>query len=301
NKVSSDVGNQLYGALKKRALHTRIVFIEVNMPDDSDNAKTTQILKDALSSIRSREGKLTINEQPAPPAYVIVTNNPSHYNLHGICHFGAAAEGFKIPDFKADMLHTNLRAAIKTREKHIEVFSLMESLAEHQHIPSTFDGDHPDLAFGKSEPRLLIGKTYLIPNGRGGEVAAELTEAVVMEMTKTAHGICKLADGQQIMVEFPLSDEEMAAYRRHPDTFFGKLKKHAKGITDPIDLYYYCLDVYRNSPKDTLLRLMGIPPNSDFAKLSQQELAERYCENIVYQTMNISAKAKGDPQKPTEK
>ena len=41
NKKSADIGNQLYAALKKRAEHTRVIFIEVNLPDNCDNATAT--------------------------------------------------------------------------------------------------------------------------------------------------------------------------------------------------------------------------------------------------------------------
>jgi len=61
NKKSADVGNQLYAALGKKAAHTRVIFIEVNMPDDCDDTKAIANLKQALSSMRSREEKLKID------------------------------------------------------------------------------------------------------------------------------------------------------------------------------------------------------------------------------------------------
>ena len=135
NKKSADVGNQLYSALKKSAKHTRVILIEVNMPDDCDNAKTMQILKQALGSIRDRENKLTIDGQPAPPGYVIVTNNPYQYSLGGSCKTAGVGEGFKIPDFKYDLTST-LREAVKNRQKHFEVDSLLKILSKTQ-IPSS--------------------------------------------------------------------------------------------------------------------------------------------------------------------
>jgi hypothetical protein len=109
----------------------------------------------------------------------------------------------------------------------------MESMREHHAIPSTFDGDNPDLAFGKPMQRMTIGEKYKIVDEKDGEVMAELVDAVVMENKKSVCGFFKLPDGRLIMGEQPLSDEELAAYKRHPDTFFGVVKKHTQGINDP--------------------------------------------------------------------
>lgn len=83
NKASADVGNQLYGALRKKAMHTRVIFIEANLPIGADAQKVMDTCRGVLNSMRTREPKLTIEGQPAPPAYVIVTNNPHEYDLHG--------------------------------------------------------------------------------------------------------------------------------------------------------------------------------------------------------------------------
>jgi hypothetical protein len=167
-KTSLDVGNQLYEALRKDAQHTRLIFIEVNVPDDSDDQRTVEVLGGALKSLRTREPKLTINGQPAPPAYVIVTNNPYHYSQNTPCKHYALVEGFKMPYFKFGDQYSDIRAALKLREKHQAVTALMKSMGEHSFPPSTFDGDIPDLAFSedKSQGRLLIGSNYLLPTAK---------------------------------------------------------------------------------------------------------------------------------------
>jgi hypothetical protein len=68
---------------------------------------------------------------------------------------------------------------------------------------------------------------------RDGEVMAELVDAAVMESKKSVCGFFKLPDGRLIMGEQPLSDEEFAAYKRHPDTFFGVVKSILKELTIP--------------------------------------------------------------------
>lgn len=284
NKTSADVGNQLYGALKKRANHTRIVFIEENLPPHTEAAKVMEILKAALHSLRSREAKLTIDGHPAPPAYVVITNNPHDYDLHNEVPCWAAAEGFKIPDFKLDSGFSSLREALTAREKHVEMLSLMRSLADHRGIPCTFEGENPELAFEDGPAPLQIGQKYALPDGKGGEEIGELIEGFVSEEKKLAYAIHKLADGRTVLGEWPLTDRELAAYRRHPETFFGMVKKRArKGVMDMLDLYDFFHEGYQNTPKERLLELMKDAVDHELLREKPQaELASIFAERLVY-------------------
>jgi SEC-C motif len=283
NKASAEIGNQLYKALKKRANHSRVIFIEENLPAETADGKAMETLKAVLDSLRRREANLTIDGQPAPSAYVIVTNNPHEYDLHGEVRSWAVAEGYKISDFKMDTVFTSLREALVAREKHIEMYSLMRSLAEHQTIPCTFDGDNPELAFADGGARLQVGQKYALPIENGKTEVGELMDAVVMEERGMACGVYRLSDGRSVMVECPLTVAEMNGYRRHPDTFFGKLKKHArKGIKDMLDLYDLFHEGYRNTSKDRLLELMKDAPDLERLNgLEQQELSDIYAERLV--------------------
>jgi SEC-C motif len=287
-KASLDVGNQLYEALKKDAKHTRLVFIEINVPDDSDDRRTIEVLGGALRSIRTREEKLTIKWQPAPPAYVIVTNTPYYYSQNLPCKRCALVEGFKLPDFKFGN-PSDLRTALKSRAKHQEITTLMNSMATHSFPPSTFDGENPEFAFwdDKSQGRLIVGNKYLLPDGKGGEVVGELQHAVVMEKEKSAFGIYRLPDGTQQMFSCPLTDLELAAYKQFPDTFFGVDKPHTReGINDPLELYDSFFDCYKQTPKERLLELMNNYPDLQYLQtLPHEELASVYCERLVYATL----------------
>lgn len=64
-----------------------------------------------------------------------------------------------------------------------------------------------------------------------------LESATVLESEHTAWGDYALDDGRRIIAKYPLSDAEMAAYRRHPDTFFGVIQEVGKQANDPIALY----------------------------------------------------------------
>jgi hypothetical protein len=138
--------------------------------------------------------------------------------------------------------------------------------------------------------RLIIGRQYALPDGKGGEVVGELQFAAVMESKKVAMCIYKLADGQQIMGEDPLSDEELAAYRRHPDTFFGVVKRGSRGPhNDPLEFYDHLLEIYMQAPKENLLGMMGVRGQEEFEEMSQAELAGKYAECIASQVVSMSA------------
>jgi hypothetical protein len=70
------------------------------------------------------------------------------------------------------------------------MFALMNSMRTHYEIPSTFDGEMPDLAFGEAgePPRLQFGRWYLVPLPDGREVPGRLYDGIVLESEKLAYG-----------------------------------------------------------------------------------------------------------------
>lgn len=194
------ISNQLYEALKKEANHKRVVFIDVNMPDDGDKEKNIKWLRESLESLRHKEDTLMIKRKPAPEAYIFVTNHPYHYNLDSTRYgWAGLAEGFKIPDFKVDTEYSNIRDALRLREKHADMEQLIKSLKDHYEIPSTFDGEIPEFAFNFANSRLFIGHKYTIPTNEGKEVVGELTAAWISETDKLVYGAYKLMDGNSII------------------------------------------------------------------------------------------------------
>ena len=156
NKDSLDVGNQLYAALAKRSGHPRIVFIELNVPDEFEDDRRPSQLTAVLKSLRTREEKLKIRGHPAPPAYVVITNNPDYYSPEAPTRRWAFVEGFKMPDFRMEADYASLREAREARDRHIEISELVESLKQHTWVPITFDADIPEIAFGSAQPRLQL-------------------------------------------------------------------------------------------------------------------------------------------------
>ena len=132
----------------------------------------------------------------------------------------------------------------------------------HYEIPSTFDGEMPELAFqGLSGlPRLQFGRWYLIPVPDRGEVPGRLYDAVVNEAQKEVLGCYQLATGEHINAVCPISDAELAAYRRYPETFFGEVReppRHAKTLVDFCDFFY---ETYKNTLREKLLEWMAGSP-----------------------------------------
>ncbi len=288
NKSSVGVGKQLIKALKKRALHTRVVFIEANVNDGADDNQTKAVLEGVLASLRKWEARLKIADTPAPPAYVIVTNNPHVFTQQAAFRRWALAEGFKIPDFKVDTRYTSLRDAVKSREKHIEMFSLMKSLSQHDDVPVTFDGDVPETAFGEHDVRLRVGQRYVIPDANGSETVGELLDVAVLESKSTAYCFMKDPKGRNFLSGCPLTADELVGYKRHPETFFGTFKPHNRKARDPMDLYDFFFMGYGKTSKERLLELMKDAPDHERLKdLPQSELALTFCERTVYDVMRM--------------
>jgi hypothetical protein len=297
-KSHADVGSQLYGALAKEANHTRVVFTDVNVPDNAGHQDSVPYLEEVLACLRGKEQSLTIRGEPAPPAYVIVTNHPYQYSIETPYRgLSALAEGFKIPDFKIDAEFANTRGALQSLERHYEIFNLMGSILDHYQIPSTFEGEIPEFAFGENTPKLLIGHKYLIPvNDK--EMAGELVDVDIDEQKKLALGVYRLEDGRSIIASCPITDDELSAYQRNPDTFFGVYRRKTRKISNYLELFLFFYDTHRQADRSKLLDFMK--DHSDYEVLkerTQEELAIIYCERLVDSMMKMSNT--GKPFQPT--
>lgn len=283
---SPDIGDQLYRALRKRADHPRVVFIELNSHPRINGNEVMDFIRQLSAHLRELEKRLSIKGNPAPQAYVFLTNFPYQFNLEATNVFKfALAEGFKIPEFNFGLSTPNIREALRIRKDHYEMFQLIKSIHEHSEIPSTFDGEAPDLAFGKTEARLKIGERYLVPDKDGKEVVGELVEATVA--WDRAMGIYRLGDSRSIIATCPLTKDELAAYRKYPDTFFGVYKEQGRKVETPLDLFDFFFDTYKHTTKENLLEFMKNHDDIDRLKeLEQDELSVTFCERSVYTAMS---------------
>jgi hypothetical protein len=280
--ASVDIGRQIKKALRKKAIHARIVFAEINIPELSDDNHQVDSLQRILDDICKRESEMLTATEPLPSAYVVITNHPFLYFPNKSVKPWAVAEGFRLPDFGWRATFGSLKEALSAREKHQEMFALRQSWEENHEIPTTFDGEIPEFAFDDGPPRLLIGHDYNIPNKEGGNVVATLMQGVVMPSKKECFGFYRTKEGRNIIATCPLTDSELAAYERHPDTFFGVPQRPQKGPRDAIELYDVFYDGYKSASKDNLLKLLdGASDMEELEKLSREELLQTYCERLT--------------------
>jgi hypothetical protein len=195
------------------------------------------------------------------------------------------AAGFHIPDFGPNAPHSSYKGVLAARARHAEMFALMKSMQTHYEIPSTFDGEMPELAFQESTdlPRLQFGRWYLIPVPGRGEIPGRLYDAVVQEPQKQVFGLYQLATGESVNAVCPISDAELAAYKHYPETFFGEVRdptRLAKSLVDWCDFFY---ETYKHTPREKLLEWMAAAPDIEHMRtLSQADLAIIICERLAY-------------------
>ncbi len=279
DKANLDVGNQLYKALRIDAEHPRFVFIDANVAADIN---PDEFVNEVTSAIQGRESKMTIRGDPAPPAYVFVTNQPYHLNLDDeLVPRVLLSVGFKIPDFGHGVPFSSLIDAHRAREKHADAFAIQEAFQNYT-IPTTFDGEIPQFAFGEAERRFNIGQQYEITEG----VFATLTTGLVVESERKAYLCFHTDDDRAPILTAELTDAELAAYRAHPETFFGRVLNQGGKVDEPIDLFYFFLNGYREAPKAKLLEFMKDAPDlNDLERLPVDELRLIYAERLAYSVM----------------
>lgn len=280
------VGSKLNRALGKEAKFTRVVMIEVNVPDVlTDETKFDGWPRAALAQIREAEKRPPPNGGEKPSAYVIVTNHAFHNNLDAVgAGAQAIAAGCRILDFGPDVPFNRLKAILESEKRHIEMFALIDSMRTHFDIPVTFDGEIPEFAFGeKDHAPLRFGQWYLVPGSPdGAEVEARLYEASVIESEKLIYGIYESRDGKHFMATTPMTDDELAAWKRHPETFFGEVRHIGGHMDNWLELAKFLYQTYQHTEREKLLEWMKEAPDiAELSNLSQEELAIVFCERCA--------------------
>lgn len=278
------IRGKLHEALSKQADHERVIFIELNRAELGTAGAVPDWVKHIDDEIAVAERELTVERQPAPPAYVFVTNrgfmnalDTERWNEVGL------ACGFKIDDFGSRTGARSILDLVLAREKHKELHWLRKASMTHNGIPNTFDDRLPEeTQMDAAVPRMLIGSAYLVPDANGKEELGVLTDAVVNERAREVLGTYRLEDGRHIVCKSPLTDQELAIYKRSPDTFFGVIKKVRQEIQEPLDCYDFFWETYSSTPRERLLEFVaGWPDYAELEKLDQELLAQRYCARMA--------------------
>ena len=255
-------------ALRKQTQLERMVFVELNLPDSSIDPINGGWPTYAIDQIRLLEGQPS--SMTLPPALIIASNFSEQKQLEIMPQgLGAILEGFKTKHYRHGV-KVVLQDAINEREKNPEIESLWRSLQEHDEVPATFDGSLPMV---DESQRLLIGRTYELPDGEVGV----LESATVIEPENKAAGVLRMASGVRSIVYFDLTNAELAAWKRHPETFFGEFHPYHPPVQRPMDLYEFMLQGYAQSTKEKLLESMADQVDIEsLRQLSQAELVKQY-------------------------
>lgn len=116
--------------------------------------------------------------------------------------------------------------------------------------------------------------------------------AVVDQGNSNVVATCE-TDGRYVQVTLPLSEIELAIYKRESDTFFGVVKATNREMRTPLDYFDFVAASYSKVSKETLLDWMKSWPNiTELSVLSQEQLAEIYCDQVAASMWNNSEKGK---------
>ena len=278
-KPNSRVTKHLREALRKPARDERLIFIDVNAPapshEDVVNQQVPTWMEATIRQLDAKEKELKDGEQ----AYLFITNLPFHRHLEVEQPAKTAlAYGLGIPDFSKPGKY-GLSQAWKNKQKHIDGYNIMSALEKYPHIPSTFDGSLPlDPEDGHS--RLLIGERYFFEDIGEGGVVAEVTSATVSEADKKMFIAIHTVDGEGHVITREMSDRELEVYQAHKEGYFGIVQPVGKKIKDPVELFEWIMESYKDTPREKLLALCDGHPNlSELGELDDTEIRLALCES----------------------
>jgi hypothetical protein len=272
-KPHVDIGNQIYKALRKETQVERIVLIDLNVSDSELDENVAAKLEHL---VRGRQERMTVDGNPAPAAFVFVTNFSAHLSIDSPPPRRMIVPlGFKQPDFGFGVSFPTVELAFKAKRRHFPLYKFMECYKAYS-IPSTFDGELPQFSFGMAERRWIVGKKYQI---EGIDQPVVLEAGIVFPESKRATLVFQSGAERHFHQE-ELSDVELDAYSAHPETFFGVLDRNARRerFETELDWFEFAYATYKDSPKERLLDFMsGSPDIDELRELDQDELAIRYC------------------------
>jgi hypothetical protein len=302
------IRDKIYKALAKDLPHERIICIELNRAQTISGDGVPDWVPMLDAEIVDAEKTLTVSNAPAPPAYLVVTNRTHLHNLDAVAEPEVMfACGFKIDDF-APRIPLPMLKLVEARERHIELYWLMQAMEKHAQIPSTFDDKTPEEAFHAADlaERLQIGEVCRFQDGQGKVISGVVAEGTVDIGRRKAFYGCNLENGTSVIVQRDLSEADIAVYQASPETYFGVVKPSHKPIRRALDAFDFCYDSCKNTPREKLLELMSAWPDADTReKLPQDDLARRYsaamAESFLMHLRKPQAAPPPEGQPPSEK
>jgi hypothetical protein len=290
-KLLARLGQHVKRSLAKPAESGRIIFVDLNVPQDLDEKGKPVWVEPAMRRIERLERE---DLPQGMTAYVFVTNVAFHRDLDGVAKIAAAPIGLGMPEF-ARPGEVKVVDAYRSKQKHVDAHMIGEAFSKYASFPATFDGKLPSEAFGRASGRVLIGETYDF-DGLVGTVTAAL---VIEEKKELVLGVTG-ADGRSHLIRGPMADAELADYKAHPDAYFGRVVRPAKGAKDPFDLFEWFMDVYKDLPREKLVeRLSRAIHPEKLAAMSNEELLMAYSEGYVVSVLAMDNKRGAEKKEPS--
>jgi hypothetical protein len=269
---------QLNDALAKPAADERLIFIDLNAEATAEGVGKPPWIERAATRLEQYER----SELPTGKrAYVFVTNFPFHRQLNDTASMAAFPIGVGIPDFNRPGVK-RVSDAYRQKQRHIDAHYIGKALAEYLKFPATFDGSLPSEAISGSPPRIKIGETYRFGDPANGGVIGTVTTAAVDEQRSQALiGITDRNGGGRLLAE-PMSLEQLADYRAHKDSYFGRILPVGGTANDPFELFEWFVDNHRWMSRSQLLeKLAYVPSPTARNAMSDDDLLYEYCELMV--------------------
>ena len=134
DEAKANIYRQLQRALLKDAEHDRIIFIDVNMPPDDKEVFDKDWFKTAAKTIQKVEEDQS-SDNPYPPAFIVLTNNPNHYVGNDDVEPGQTSylTAINRPEFASP---DDSKAVMR---QHPEISQLWFSVLNHSKVPGKFD------------------------------------------------------------------------------------------------------------------------------------------------------------------
>jgi SEC-C motif len=275
-KPTSHLVKHLNLAFKKTAPHERLIFVDLN-------TEPTGVAKPAW--IEQAAARLEAYEKQGLPkgerAYVIVTNFAFHRALSDPASMVGFPMTLGIDDFNRPAIRRP-SDAYRLKQKHIDMHHIGQVLANYARIPATFDGSLPSDTFNGAQPRIMIGDRYCFGDPAKGAMVGTVTTAVVTEATSEVYFRVTDQNGCGHLVKEPMTPRQLAEYRMHKDSYFGRVLPVGGQIDDPFELFERFVENHKWMSRAQLLEKLAFAPNIDTLRsMGDDDLLYEFCELLV--------------------
>jgi hypothetical protein len=136
---------------------------------------------------------------------------------------------------------------------------------------------------------VIVGNTYCFGDPKNGGIIGTVTYASVNEADNSAYIAIVDQDGQASIRHEPMSPAQLADWRAHKDSYFGKVLPGGGKVNNAFELFEWFIENYRGLPRDQLLaRFAGAPDFEAVRALSDEDLLYHFCECIVAATPGVT-------------